>query len=60
MLLFRPKRNDKQIKIVLELDMVSHIHNPGIWGQEQENQELQASGPQSALEASLCDMRNGL
>lgn len=58
MLLFRTERNDKQIKIVL--DMVSHIHNPGIWGQEQEKQELKASGPQSALEASLCDMRNGL
>lgn len=61
MLLFRTERNHKQIKIVLELDMVSRIHNPSTWGQEQENRELkEASGPQSALEASLCDMRNGL
>lgn len=59
MLLFRTERNYKQIKFVLELDMVSHIHNPSTWGQEQENQELKASGPQSALEASLCDMRSG-
>lgn len=29
-------------------------------GQGQENQELKASGPQSAHEASLRDMRNGL
>lgn len=57
MLLFRTKRNYKQIKIVLEL---SHIHNPSTWGQEQENQELKASGPQSALEATLRDMRNSL